>query len=121
LKRREDPRLITGRGQYVDDVRLPGMQRVFFVRSPYAHAKILSIDTSAAESHPGVVKVYTAKDLPATPVPCGVTIPGIEQKVPNYPMIASERVCYAGQIVAAVVAGDLGTARDAAEKIQVEY
>jgi carbon-monoxide dehydrogenase large subunit len=54
VKRREDPRMITGRGQYVDDLHLPGMQSVVFVRSPYAHAKIAKIDTSAAEKHPGV-------------------------------------------------------------------
>ncbi|GAB4438396.1 MAG: molybdopterin-dependent oxidoreductase [Chloroflexi bacterium OHK40] len=121
IKRREDPRLITGRGNYVDDVKLPGMQRVFFVRSPHAHARIVSIDTAAAEAHPGVMKVFTAKNLPATPVPCGVTIPNIGQKTPGYTMIASDRVRYVGQIVAAVVASDLGTARDAAEKINVEY
>jgi carbon-monoxide dehydrogenase large subunit len=121
LKRREDPRLITGRGQYVDDISLPGVQRVFFLRSPYAHAKILSIDTSAAAAHPGVLKVYTGKDLPATPVPCGVNLPNSNQKTPPYTMIATDRVRHTGEIVAVVVASDAGTARDAMEKIQVEY
>ncbi|MBX0328913.1 xanthine dehydrogenase family protein molybdopterin-binding subunit [Oscillochloris sp. ZM17-4] len=121
LKRREDPRLITGRGQYVDDIQIPGVQRIFFLRSPYAHAMITSIDTSAAEAHPGVMKVYTGKDLPAVPVPCGVNLPDSNQKTPPYFMIATDRVRHTGEIVAAVVASDIGTARDAAEKIVVEY
>lgn len=121
LKRREDPRLITGRGQYVDDVRLAGVQRVVFVRSPHAHAKIVSIDTSAAAAHPGVTKVYTGKDLPAIPVPCGVNLPNSNQKTPPYMMIATDRVRHTGEIVAAVVAQDYATARDAAELIEVEY
>jgi len=121
LKRREDPRLITGRGQYVDDISLPGTQRVVFLRSPYAHAKILSIDTAAAAAHPGVMKVYTGKDLPAIPVPCGVNLPNSNQKTPPYMMIATDRVRHTGEIVAVVVASDAGTAQDAAEKIEVEY
>ena len=121
LKRREDPRLITGRGQYVDDVNLPGMQRVVFVRSPHAHAKILSIDTAAAEAHPGVMKVYTGKDFPAVPVPCGVTLPDSSQVTPFYPMIATDRVRHVGQVVAVVIASDAGTARDAADKLEIEY
>jgi carbon-monoxide dehydrogenase large subunit len=75
IKRREDPRMITGRGLYVDDVQLPGMQSIVFLRSPYAHAKITKLDTSAAEQHPGVLKVYTGKDFAPVPVPCGVTLP----------------------------------------------
>src|SRR2546421_10369376 len=63
IKRREDPRFITGRGQYVDDVKLPGMTHAAFVRSPHAHARIRKIDTSAALKHPGVVAVFTGKGM----------------------------------------------------------
>ena len=115
VKRKEDPRLITGHGQYVDDIHLPGVQTVVFLRSPYAHAKIAKIDTSAAEKHPGVMKVYTGKDFPQVPVPCGVTLPNSGQISPFYPMIATDVVRHTGEIVAAVIASDPGTARDAAE------
>src|SRR5258705_1852639 len=63
IKRREDPRFITGRGQYVDDLKLPGLTYAAFVRSPHAHAKIRKIDTAAAARHPGVVAVCTSKDM----------------------------------------------------------
>ena len=90
MKRREDPRMITGRGQYVDDLHFPNMQSVVFVRSPYAHAKITKIDTSAAEKHPGVMKIYTGKDFGQVPVPCGVNLPNSNQISPMYPVIPSE-------------------------------
>ena len=121
VKRREDSRFITGRGQYVDDVNLPGMQSVVFVRSPYAHAKITKLDTSAAEKHPGVMKVYTGKDFAPVPVPCGVTLPNSNQISPAYPVMATDVVCHTGQIVAAVIASDTGTARDAAELLDIDY
>jgi carbon-monoxide dehydrogenase large subunit len=121
VKRREDPRLITGRGMYVDDLHLPGMQSVVFVRSPYAHAKITKLNTSAAEKHPGVMKVYTGKDFGQVPVPCGVNLPNSNQVSPMYPVMATDVVRHTGEIVAAVVASDAGTARDAAELVQVDY
>src|SRR5690606_4354017 len=122
MKRREDPRFITGRGLFVDDINLPGMQRVVFLRSPYAHAKITRLDTSAAEQHPGVLKVYTGKDFSHVGgLPCGVVVPGAYQKTPNHPVIAIDEVNYVGEIVAAVVAADTGTAKDAAQLIEVEY
>src|SRR5881396_4432595 len=72
IKRREDPRFITGRGQYVDDVKLPGMTYAAFVRSPHAHARIRRIDTSGALKHPGVVAVFTGKDMAGVnSLPCG--------------------------------------------------
>ncbi len=120
IKRREDPRMITGQGMYVDDVSLTGVNSLVFVRSPYAHAKITSIDTSAAEKHPGVLKVYTGKDF-NVPVPCGVTLPNSNQITPAHPVIATDVVNYAGEIVAAVVASSAGAARDAAELIQIDY
>jgi aerobic carbon-monoxide dehydrogenase large subunit len=121
VKRREDSRMITGRGLFVDDLNLPGMQSVVFVRSPYAHAKIVKIDTSAAEKHPGVMKVYTGKDFAPVPVPCGVTLPNSNQISPPYPVMAIDAVRHTGQIVAAVIASDAGTARDAAQLIEVDY
>jgi carbon-monoxide dehydrogenase large subunit len=120
VKRREDPRMITGRGLYVDDLHLPGMQSVVFVRSPYAHAKITKLDTSAAEKHPGVLKVYTGKDFNVG-LPCGVTPPDSNIVMPAHPVMASDMVRHTGEIVAAVIAGDAGTARDAAELIDIEY
>ena len=72
IKRREDPRFITGRGQYVDDLKLPGMTYAAFVRSPHAHARIRKIDTAAALRHPGVVAVFTGKDMTGVnSLPCG--------------------------------------------------
>ena len=122
VKRREDPRMITGRGLYVDDLHLPGMQSVVFLRSPYAHARITRLDTSAAEQHPGVLKVYTGKDFAhVTTLPCGVNPPNSNLVSVNHPLIAIDVVRHTGEIVAAVVASDAGTARDAAQLIQVDY
>ena len=121
IKRKEDPRFITGRGSYVDDLHLPDMQTVVFVRSPYAHAKITKIDTSAAEKHPGVMKIYTGKDFGQIPVPTGVNLPNSNQVSPMYPVMATDVVRHTGEIVATVVASDAGTARDAAQLVQVDY
>ena len=80
VRRKEDQRFITGKGLYTDDVKLPGMVHAVFVRSPYAHAKINSINTSAAKAMPGVVAIYTGADQAATgvgSVPCGWTLPGL--------------------------------------------
>ena len=71
VKRKEDPRLITGAGNYVGDIKLPGMHHVAFVRSPYAHAKLNSIDTSKAKALPGVIAVFTGEDMmDINPLPC---------------------------------------------------
>ncbi|PMP75999.1 MAG: carbon monoxide dehydrogenase, partial [Roseiflexus castenholzii] len=71
IKRREDPQLITGQGSFLDDIKLPGMTHACVLRSPYAHAKIKSIDTSRAKAHPGVVAVFTGEDmLDLNPLPC---------------------------------------------------
>src|SRR5690242_20098492 len=71
IKRKEDPRFITGRGSYLDDVKLPGMAHAAVLRSPYAHARIRSIDISAAKAMPGVIAVYTGQDLKdVPPLPC---------------------------------------------------
>src|SRR5574341_324091 len=119
IKRREDPRFITGRGTYVDDVKLPGMTYAAFVRSPHAHARIKSVDVSAAKNMPGVVAVYTGQDVQVGGLPCGWMLPGI--KVPTRPVLAQGKVRYAGEPVAIVVADSAYTAKDAAEAVKVGY
>ncbi|HZR08172.1 MAG TPA: hypothetical protein VFA79_06290, partial [Myxococcales bacterium] len=92
IKRREDPRLITGKGQFVDDLRLPGTLHAAFVRSPHAHARIRSIDAGAAKKLKGVVAVYTGKDLVSSgvkPIPVGWLIPNM--KIPAHYPLAVDR------------------------------
>jgi carbon-monoxide dehydrogenase large subunit len=119
IKRREDPRFITGRGQYVDDIKLPLMTYAAFVRSPHAHARIRSIDTSAAKSQPGVVAVYTGQDVQVGGLPCGWMLPGI--KVPTHPVLASGKVRYVGESVAIVIGESASAAKDGAEAVRVDY
>ncbi|OLE36587.1 MAG: carbon monoxide dehydrogenase [Candidatus Rokubacteria bacterium 13_1_20CM_2_70_7] len=119
IKRREDPRFITGRGQYVDDVKLPGLTYAAFVRSPHAHARLQGINTAKAKGLPGVIAIYTGKDVPVGALPCGWMLPGI--KVPQRPVLAQDRVHYVGEPVAIVIAENAYAARDAAEAVQVQY
>ena len=119
IKRREDPRFITGRGQYVDDVKLPLMTHAAFVRSPHAHARIRSIDTSAAKSRPGVVAVYTGQDVQVGGLPCGWMLPGI--KCPGHPVLASGKTRYVGESVAVVIGETASAAKDGAEAVKVDY
>src|SRR5581483_10184012 len=120
LKRKEDPRLIQGISHYTDDLKLPGLLHCVLVRSPHAHAEIRAIRTDAARSLPGVVAVYTAEDTSAVGmIPCAIQMPDL--KVPKHPVLAMGRVRYVGEPVAAVVAHDLYTARDAAEMVEVDY
>ena len=122
IKRREDPRLITGKGTFVDDVRIPGTTFAAFVRSPHAHAKIARIDATAAKKLKGVVAVYTGKDLVdggVKPIPVGWLIPGI--KIPARNPLAVDRARYMGEAVAVVIADSPYTARDAAELVEVDY
>ncbi len=122
VKRREDPRLITGQGQFTDDFKLPGMLQMTMLRSPYAHARIVRIDTSKAKAHPGVVAVYTAQDLEGVaPMPCAWLIPDSDLKVPVYTPLASDKVRFVGDAVAVVVAEDSYIADDALDLIEVEY
>jgi carbon-monoxide dehydrogenase large subunit len=123
IKRREDPRLISGTSTYVDDVRLVGMLYCGIVRSIHAHAKIRSIDTEAARQHPGVYAVITGADLKASGV--GI-LPvahrfGDALKAPARYPIAVDEVNFVGEAVAAVVATDRYVARDAVDLIEVEY
>ncbi len=122
IKRVEDPRFITGKGLYTDDIKLPGMVHAVFVRSPHAHARINSIDVSAARALPGVAAVYTGADMAATGVgsiPCGWSLPGL--RTPAHPPIAVDEVNYVGEIVAVVLASDPYTAYDAVEAIVIDY
>jgi carbon-monoxide dehydrogenase large subunit len=120
IKRTEDPRLIKGLAHYVDDIRLPNMLHVAFVRSVYPHARINSIDASEALKLPGVVAVYTGKDVAGIgPVPCAGALPDL--KVPNYRVLAQDKVFFVGHPVAAIVAIDPYVARDAVDLVMVDY
>jgi len=120
FKRKEDPRLIQGTSHYTDDLRLPGLLHCAIVRSTFAHAKIESINTDAARVLPGVVAVVTSADFADKgPVPCAIQMPDL--KVPKHPFLATGRVRYVGEPVAAVVAHDPYIARDAAEMVEVNY
>ncbi|MDA0264632.1 MAG: molybdopterin-dependent oxidoreductase [Chloroflexi bacterium] len=123
IRRREDPRLITGGATYTDDVKLPGMAYAAMLRSPHAHAKISSIDTSAAAAAPGVVAVYTGADIEGVlnPIPCAWMPPDSEMKAVAHPAIAKDVVRYQGDAVAVVVAENRYQAEDALELIDVVY
>jgi carbon-monoxide dehydrogenase large subunit len=120
LRRREDPRLITGTATYVDDIQMEGMQYAAIVRSPHAAAKIRSINTKAAEKAPGVMAVFTGKDTEKVGgVPCGSALPGL--RVPHHNILAINRVYFVGHPVAVVVAQDRYLAQDAADLIEIDY
>jgi len=126
IERKEDVRFLTGAGQYTDDVTLPHQSYGFFLRSPYAHAKIRSIKTDAAKKSPGVLGIYTGADLPASVggLPCGWLITGTDgqpMKEPKHPLLAQGKVRYVGDHVALVVAETYAQAKEAAEKIDVQY
>ena len=122
LRRKEDPPLITGKGQYTDDMVLPGMLYVAVVRSPEAHAKISSIDSSAALARPGIHAVLTAEDLDlAAGMPMAWVPPGVEIKTPEHWPLARGEVKHVGQAVAAVFGEDKYAVVDAAEDVFVEY
>jgi len=123
IKRREDPRLITGQATYVDDIKLHGMLHMSVLRSPYGHARINSINTDAARNHPGVVAVYLAADLKgavgniAIAVPLGHIAEGMGTRGP----LAEGKVRFYGDPVAVVIADDRYTARDARDLIEIDY
>ena len=122
VKRREDPRFIQGKGRYVANLQLPGMVHVAVKRSPEAHARITGMDTSAASAMDGVVAVFTGQDFKdggCGSLPCGWQVPGT--KVPDRPIVVTDRVCHVGDSVAVVVAEDPYVAADAVEAIEVDY
>jgi aerobic carbon-monoxide dehydrogenase large subunit len=118
IKRREDPRLITGHGTYVDDVRLPGLLYLAVVRSPHAHARLGRVDVSAARAQAGVVAAFTHAD-------CDLAVPTATVLSPTPPpphyLFARDKVRHVGEAVAVVIAEDRYTARDAADLVEVEY
>ena len=123
IRRREDPRLITGTATYTEDVVLPDMAYMALLRSPHAHARVRSIDTSRAKQAPGVLAVFTAADSEAAlkPMPCAWLLPNADLKVATYPQLAKDTVRYVGDCVAVVVAESRYQAQDALELIDVDY
>ncbi len=127
LRRREDVRFLTGAGQYTDDVVLPHQTYAHFVRSPYAHARIKSIDSKQALAAPGVLAVFTGADLAESKVgglPCGWLIhskDGTPMKEPPHPVLAQGKVRHVGDPVALIVAETSFQARDAGELLEVDY
>ncbi len=122
IKRREDPKLMTGQGSYLDDIKLQGMLHIAILRSPYAHAKIVSIDTSKAAAHPGVVGVFVGKDmLDINPLPCAWQAAGVTNNINTPRTLAVDEVHFAGEGVAVVVAEDRFIARDALDLIDVQW
>jgi len=122
VKRVEDGRLLVGAAKFLDDLKLPGMTHAAILRSPYAHARIVGIDTSAAEASPGVVAVYTGKDFEHLPaLPCAWQAGGIDNFVNTPRALEIDRVMHTGAAVAVVVAASRYAAEDALGLIQVDY
>ena len=124
VERKEDYRFLTGAGKYVDDLNRPGQVYAHFVRSPHAHAKIKSIDSKNAWNGPGVVAIFVGDDLAADGVgtmPCGFAPDGGPIKEPPRPALAQGKVRFVGDLVAIVIAESLDQAKDAAEKLVINY
>src|SRR6478735_2537219 len=124
IKRSEDPRILTGAGRYVDDIKLPGMLHAAFVRSPMAHARVLSVDASAALAHPGVVAVLTGAELEAMTVPgpdALMALMGWAGPTPEFTLLATDTVRLVGDPVAVVVAESRYLAEDGCELVEVDY
>jgi aerobic carbon-monoxide dehydrogenase large subunit len=124
IKRSEDPRILTGAGRYVDDIKLPGMLHAAFVRSPMAHARVLSVDVSAARELPGVVAAYTGAELEAMTVPgpdALMALMGWQGPTPQFTLLATDKVRFAGDPVAVVIAESRYLAEDGCELVAVDY
>jgi carbon-monoxide dehydrogenase large subunit len=122
IKRREDPRLITGEAKYLDDIQLPGMAHAAILRSPYAHARIVSIDVSKAQALEGVIAVYTGADfMDINPLPCAWQAGGVKNNVNTPRVLAVDKVTFTGAGVAVVVAENRYIAEDALNLIEVEW
>src|SRR6478736_7560076 len=127
VRRKEDQRFITGKGHYTDDVNRPGQCCAYFLRAPHAHARIKAVDCAAAAKMPGVLAVLTGAELAGDKVGnliCGWMITskdGSPMKMSAHPAIAAGKACYVGDPVAVVIAETMAAARDAAEKVQVDY
>src|SRR6266480_4182952 len=124
IKRSEDPRILTGAGRYVDDIKLPGMLHAAFVRSPMAHARVLSVVVAAARALPGVVAAYTGAELETMTVPgpdAITTLMGLGGPTPEFTLLATDKVRFAGDPVAIVIAESRYVAEDGCELVEVEY
>jgi carbon-monoxide dehydrogenase large subunit len=123
IRRREDPRLITGSARYTDDISLPGMVYAAILRSPHAHARIKRIDATRAKAAPGVIGVFTGKDIDGhlKPIPCCWLVPNSDMKIGPYWPIAQDVVRYVGDAVAVAVAENSYQAYDALDLIDVDY
>jgi aerobic carbon-monoxide dehydrogenase large subunit len=132
ILRKEDPELLTGQGRFVDDIALPGMLWMSFVRSPVAHASLARVDVTAAKGMPGVAAVFTGQDLAsdwAAGMPCAWPIadrtmpdePTSDARIPDHWPVAKDRVRFMGEIVAVVVADSREHAADATEAVEVDY
>ncbi|WP_028933945.1 xanthine dehydrogenase family protein molybdopterin-binding subunit [Pseudonocardia spinosispora] len=121
VPRREDPRLLTGRGRFVDDIALPGMLHAQFVRSPLAHARITSVDLSEVRAVPGVVAAYAAKDLDLGDITALLDRPAHEFVATDMPVLAHDKVRFVGEPIAIVIARDPYAVEDGVEAAIVEY
>ena len=124
IKRSEDPRILTGAGRYVDDIKLPGMLHAAFVRSPMAHARVRSVDASAARVLPGVVAVLTGADLEAMTIPgpdALTALIGGGGPTPEFTLLATDKVRFVGDPVAVVIAESRYLAEDGCELVEVDY
>jgi aerobic carbon-monoxide dehydrogenase large subunit len=122
IRRREDPKLMTGSGNFLDDIRLPGMSYAAVLRSPVAHARIRGIDTSRAKTMPGVIGVFTGEDLAeVNPLPCAWQAAGVDNNVATPRLLALGEVRQVGDPVAVVVAESVYQANDALEAIEVDF
>jgi carbon-monoxide dehydrogenase large subunit len=124
IRRSEDPRILTGAGRYVDDIKLPGMLHAAFVRSPLAHARVLSVDVSAARALPGVVAAFTGAEMEAMTVPgpdALMALMGGAGPTPEFTLLATDKVRFAGDPVAVVIAESRYLAEDGCELVDVEY
>src|ERR1700683_1773739 len=127
VRRKEDQRFITGKGHYTDDINRPGQAAIYFIRSPHAHAKIKSIDTRAAAKMPGVAGVFPGAQLAQAKLGnliCGWTVlskDGSPMKMAPHAALAAGKANYVGDAVAVVIADTLAEAKDAAEKVVIDY
>src|SRR5215470_588483 len=121
MKRKEDPRLVSGTSTYVDDVVLPGMLHMAVTRSIHAHARIKHIDVSKAQKLRGVIAVVTGEEVAAHcgPIPCAASLPNMKNA--QQPLLAIGKVRFVGEPVAAIVAENKYIARDAADLIEIDY
>jgi aerobic carbon-monoxide dehydrogenase large subunit len=124
IRRSEDPRILTGAGRYVDDIKLPGMLHAAFVRSPLAHARVLSVDGTAARALPGVVAAYTGAELEAITIPgpdALMALMGWAGPTPEFSLLATDKVRFVGDPVALVIAESRYLAEDGCDLVDVEY